>query len=323
MESGAAAKRESEMLNHRAIALSIAPLLLAAAAAAQNAAAVVASPPAASPYAGSQACQTCHEDLYNGVMKSPHAAVETDRRRGFAGKACESCHGPGAKHAESASAADIRVPSKLAAAAADRICLSCHLNEETRSGRLQSSHAKNQVPCTSCHQIHAAGPLGLLPHGQAAVNAQCERCHVNVVAQFQQPNHHRVPENAMSCVDCHNPHGSLRPAMGRAFAGNEPGCLNCHGDKRGPFAFEHAPVRFEGCQTCHEPHGSSNPRMLTRAQVRFVCLECHANLPAMNSKPVAGVVPPAFHDLRSPVYQNCTVCHQKIHGSHVDRNLLK
>ena len=90
MESGAAAKRESEMLNHRAIALSIAPLLLAAAAAAQNAAAVVASPPAASPYAGSQACQTCHEDLYNGVMKSPHAAVETDRRRGFAGGRTES-----------------------------------------------------------------------------------------------------------------------------------------------------------------------------------------------------------------------------------------
>jgi hypothetical protein len=24
-----------------------------------------------------------------------------------------------------------------------------------------------------------------------------------------------------------------------------------------------------------------------------------------------------------PLFQNCTVCHQKIHGSHVDRNLLK
>ena len=36
-----------------------------------------------------------------------------------------------------------------------------------------------------------------------------------------------------------------------------------------------------------------------------------------------GVVPPAFHDLRRRSYQNCTVCHQKIHGSYVDRNLLK
>ena len=37
----------------------------------------------------------------------------------------------------------------------------------------------------------------------------------------------------------------------------------------------------------------------------------------------AGVVPPAFHNLNSPTYQNCTVCHQKVHGSYVDRNLLK
>ena len=36
-----------------------------------------------------------------------------------------------------------------------------------------------------------------------------------------------------------------------------------------------------------------------------------------------GVVPPSFHDLRSPRFQNCTVCHQKIHGSYVDRNLLR
>ena len=67
---------------------------------------------------------------------------------------------------------------------------------------------------------------------------------------------------------------------------------------------------------------SANPRMLTRANVRFLCLECHANLPTVPSS-VAGVVPPSFHDLRSPRFQNCTVCHQKIHGSHVDRNLLR
>jgi DmsE family decaheme c-type cytochrome len=159
-----------------------------------------------------------------------------------------------------------------------------------------------------------------------AVNTQCASCHLNEWAQFQRPFHHKLPEGAMSCVDCHNPHGSIRPAMLQSFAANEPGCFTCHGDKRGPFTFEHAPVRFEGCQACHEPHGSANPRMLTRADVRFVCLECHANLPTGSSSitaRVGGVVPPAFHDLRLPVFQNCTVCHQKIHGSHMDRNLLK
>jgi len=129
----------------------------------------------------------------------------------------------------------------------------------------------------------------------------------------------------MSCVDCHNPHGSTLPRMLQTANATDPGCFKCHGDKRGPFTFEHAPVRLEGCATCHEPHCSANPRMLTRAQVRYVCLECHSNLPTPTPPPsgTLGTVPPAFHDLRSPIFQNCNVCHQKVHGSYVSRGLLK
>jgi DmsE family decaheme c-type cytochrome len=284
-----------------------------------------AAPPAALPtgYVGSETCKICHEDIYNSFLKSPHDAVEISAKRGFEGRACEACHGPAQMHTESPSAATIRNPAKLAAAAADKICLTCHLNQPTHVGRLESSHAKDQVSCTSCHKVHANGPNGLVLRKPAAINEQCASCHSNVWAEFQRPNHHKLPEGAMSCVDCHNPHGSIRPAMAQSFAANEPGCLNCHGDKRGPFTFEHGPVRFEGCVACHEPHGSANPRMLVRQEVRIVCLECHANLPTVNTTGTIGVVPPAFHDLRSPRFQNCTVCHQKIHGSYVDRNLLR
>ena len=276
-------------------------------------------------YAGSEVCQACHEDIYNVFQKSPHHAVETEKRRGFEGRSCEACHGPAQKHIESASAADIRNPGKLAAAAADKICLGCHLNQPTHVGRLESSHMKDQVACTSCHKLHANGGHDLVVRQASAINEQCASCHQNEWAQFQRPNHHRLPEGAMSCVDCHNPHGSIRPAMMQSFGANEPGCFKCHGDKRGPFTFEHAVVRFEGCAACHEPHGSANPRMLTRQEVRFVCLECHANLPTKttSTRPALGVVPPAFHDLQSPRFQNCTICHQKIHGSHIDRNLLR
>jgi DmsE family decaheme c-type cytochrome len=274
-------------------------------------------------YAGSELCAVCHEDIAKAFAKSPHHVIDVDKHHGFEGRACESCHGPAQKHTESADAAEVRDPAKLTAAAADKICLSCHLNQPTHVGRLQSSHAKDAVACTSCHKVHANGPNGLVERAPAAVNAQCAGCHADVWAQFQKPNHHKLPEGAMTCVDCHNPHGSLRPAMMQSFAANEPGCLNCHGDKRGPFTFEHGPVRFEGCATCHEPHGSSNPRMLTRQEVRLVCLECHANLPTRNATSTIGVVPPAFHDLRTPRFQNCTVCHQKVHGSYVDRDLLR
>ncbi len=59
-------------------------------------------------YVGSTTCQMCHEDIFNAFQKNPHAVVETDKKRGWETKACESCHGPGSKHADSASAADIK-----------------------------------------------------------------------------------------------------------------------------------------------------------------------------------------------------------------------
>src|ERR1039457_3086246 len=64
-------------------------------------------------FVGSTTCQMCHEDIFNAFQKNPHQLVETDKKRGWDTKACESCHGPGSKHAESASAADIRQPAKL------------------------------------------------------------------------------------------------------------------------------------------------------------------------------------------------------------------
>jgi len=294
--------------------------------AAQDAAPKTAKPaPATTPatYVGSEVCGTCHEDIAKAFARSPHEAVEKgESKHGFKGQACESCHGPGSNHVMSLAAVDIRNPGKMAAAETDKTCLSCHRNQPTTSGRLESSHAHNDVACTSCHSVHAHGPNGLVSRKAPDINAQCESCHVEVKAAFAQPFRHRVPENAMTCVDCHNPHGSFKPGLMRMASANEPGCLKCHVDKRGPFAFEHAPVAEEGCESCHVAHGSENAKMLTRQEVRLVCLECHANLP-VSTAPVNGVVPPAFHDMTSPRFRNCTICHQKIHGSHIDRNLLR
>lgn len=280
-------------------------------------------------YVGSEVCGTCHEDLAKAFARNPHQNVETGDKHGgpvWTGKACESCHGPGSKHIESLSAADIRNPLKMTAAQVDLTCMGCHRNRPTHIGRVENSHARDLVACTSCHSIHAHGPNGIVARKPAQVNALCGSCHPDVIAKFQLPFKHRVAENAMTCVDCHNPHGSLKPGHIQMANANEPGCMKCHVDKRGPFTFEHAPVREEGCNTCHEPHGSTNAKMLVRQEVRLVCLECHANLPSPQprvSANVTGVVPPAFHDLFSPRYRNCTVCHQKIHGSHVERNLLR
>ena len=274
-------------------------------------------------FIGSETCQACHEDIAKAFPSNPHGAVEK-QKGAWEGKACESCHGPGSKHAEAAPE-QIFNPAKAPASQADQGCLKCHLNQSTHAGRIQSGHAKGQVACVSCHEMHKTSEA-MVARRPAAINRQCASCHAGEWAQFNRPHSHRLKEGAMSCVDCHNPHGSLMPGMTRTVSANEPGCVKCHGDKRGPFVFEHAPVKLEGCATCHEPHGSANPRMLTRHEVRFQCMECHSNLAApqpAGDTQVAGGVPPGFHNLLSPRYRNCTICHIKIHGSNVNRDYLR
>ncbi len=152
-------------------------LLFAAMGSAQDkpAAPVTPPPPDNKPaeIVGSATCQMCHEDIFNAFQKNPHQVVETDKKRGWETKACESCHGPGSKHAESVSAADIKQPAKLKASETNRICLTCHQNQATHVGRLNSSHDKNQVSCTACHSIHKNGPHGLVARKPAEINAQC------------------------------------------------------------------------------------------------------------------------------------------------------
>ncbi len=276
--------------------------------------------------AGSETCQACHEDLAKSFANNPHAALEKDARRGWQGKACEACHGPGGTHAESAEKSAIRNPGSLPAAEADKICLGCHLNAPAQAGRIQGGHARGQVSCVACHPVHKASGGAMAPAKASAVNNLCTSCHKQEWAGFQRPYTHRLAQGAVTCVDCHNPHGSPFGRSLSLVSANDRGCLKCHGDKRGPFAYEHAPVKLEGCTACHEPHGSANPKMLTRHEVRFLCLECHAAKPAASAASqtaVLGGIPTSFHDLTNPRFRNCTVCHVKIHGSHVNRALLR
>ncbi len=296
---------------------------------AQAAAPTPAAPaPASGPatYVGSEMCQACHEDISKAFRANRHHVMEVDKKRGWDGKACESCHGPGSKHAESTSADDIRNPAKLAPRESERTCLQCHANQPTNVGRVQSGHGRSEVACVSCHSVHKTHGGDRGRARIMRINEECAACHASTWAQFQKPFRHRLPEGVMSCVDCHNPHGSLLPRSIQTVNANEPGCFRCHGDKRGPFTFEHAPVRMDGCQSCHQPHGSQNPRMLTRHEERFVCLECHANIGTTGiakSGGTLGGVPPAFHDFRSARFLACSTCHIKVHGSHIDRAFLR
>ena len=135
----------------------------------------------------------------------------------------------------------------------------------------------------------------------------------------------------MTCTDCHNPHGAFaptwrmadRPAMVERAEGNEEPCLKCHTDKRGPFQFEHPPVRVEGCEICHYPHGSTNAKLLVRPVTFTLCLQCHNGTPGFGVRSSPIPMLSSQHNMLDPRYQRCTVCHVRIHGSNSDYYFLR
>ncbi|RPJ53630.1 MAG: DmsE family decaheme c-type cytochrome [Acidobacteria bacterium] len=253
---------------------------------------------------GNETCLTCH-DIGADFSHTPHAKQE-----------CEACHGPGSVHAdtggEDKSVSFKAHPPKWA----NQQCMACHGDEPEVSDFFKAAHGRNGLACTSCHEIHPPDVrFGLLKAKEVSL---CIGCHQTARADFLKPFHHPVLEGAMKCSDCHSPHEeNLRPMMRRA-AGSAQACVSCHSDKRGPFVFEHVPVRVNNCESCHRPHGAINERLLRRNEVHMLCLECHSLTPN-----VLTAQPPAFHDIRSPRFRECTTCHRQIHGSNADPVFLK
>jgi DmsE family decaheme c-type cytochrome len=255
---------------------------------------------AQSGFVGSDRCAVCHEPQAKAFARNVHKSG-----------ACETCHGPGLAHVEALDPAKLAVFAGGQPDTINRSCLGCHASDKRQAHRFQSPHAKNGISCSECHSVHS-------PDVKRSSDALCAKCHSAVRASFERPFGHKLTMGAVHCGDCHDPHGTPPPTNVKHRVSNETACIQCHTEKRGPFLFEHAPVRVQPCVICHEPHGSNNPRMLTRSNVSQLCLECHTV-----SQTNAGGSPPSFHDLRTARYRNCTVCHSKTHGSYVNRDFLR
>ncbi len=108
----------------------------------------------------------------------------------------------------------------------------------------------------------------------------CFQCHTDVKPQFNMPFHHPVNEGVVKCTDCHDVHGTFQTNNLRSTADQNMICTKCHMDMRGPFVYEHAPVKAEGCLACHSPHGSQNARMLNMPNINVLCNQCHSAVAA-------------------------------------------
>jgi predicted CXXCH cytochrome family protein len=297
-------------------------------------------------YVGIDRCRSCHKSEFTEFGKTPHATIP-QHKDSVTG--CEACHGAGKLHADAEEAAHGDDAKTVAAARLifafgsnpkenSQRCLQCHDTSKQQSSFDHSTHATHGVSCNDCHSAHltdaAENPkrellqgaqakffsVPLLPEedrwlsGSLLRKSQpelCYQCHADVRAQFALPVHHRVPEGAMKCTDCHTPHGTSNQHE-LTQAGWET-CIQCHAEKRGPYVFEHAAVKVEGCIACHMPHGSVNRQLLARREERMLCLQCHTAPAGVN-------VPHSRMGFQTS--GTCTRCHSVIHGSNFDPDFL-
>lgn len=260
---------------------------------------------------GAKVCLACHgTPPVSLILGTPHAQ-KADARTPFASEECETCHGAGSAHIGNVMGQKPAIlfgaNSPTPVADQNAVCLDCH-DGGARMNWTASQHHSADLPCATCHTVHAIKDPVLVKATQAPV---CFTCHAEQKAQSFRRSRHPIREGKVVCSDCHNPHGSIGPKLLKEASVNDT-CYTCHTEKRGPFLWEHAPVR-DDCTNCHTPHGSTQVRLL-KSRTPFLCQTCHQEAYHPSTLYSATGIPPLGAGERI-LAKACLNCHPKVHGS--------
>ncbi len=265
---------------------------------------------------GDAKCTRCHDESDDypvlSIAQTPHG-VQADART----PTCTSCHGESQAHLDNPGGkADRPLPDRVFGLKSptppdtqDGACLTCH-QSGLRLHWQGSPHQAAGVPCSNCHRVHAAKDK---VRDKATQPQVCFACHKEQRAQAMKPSHHPILEGKVVCSSCHNPHGGIGPHNLAKATVNEV-CYTCHAEKRGPFLWEHPPVR-EDCTNCHVPHGSIHTPLL-KARGPWLCQECHLAQYHPSTAYNGQSLPPfASAPAQQLINNNCLNCHSQVHGS--------
>ena len=265
-------------------------------------------------YIGTEICAHCHNELHATFSETMMGRIFFNApRTPLEARGCEACHGPGSNHlialtirSEDKAIVTFRDASPESAAEHNAICLGCH-ESSVRMHWRGSQHDFADLSCMSCHTIMRR----VSPNMQLSKQTEfetCSQCHTEQRARQRRFSRHPIREGKVLCSDCHNPHGGPGGNLAKHTV-NET-CYQCHAEKRGPFLWEHQPVR-EDCGYCHNPHGTTQPAMLV-VRGPFLCQSCHSLGHASGLRDGSQLASPA---IQFTVGKNCMNCHSRIHGS--------
>ncbi len=261
-------------------------------------------------FIGSQACQTCHAPLI-AQFKITLMGKIGSTPQGKGKFECENCHGPGSAHVKAGGGRGVGgilsfgIDDPRTVDERNGICLACHQKGE-RNYWAGSVHETRGLACTNCHSVmkNVSRKQNLKTEVEAET---CFQCHKLQRAQMQYSSHMPIREGKLTCSSCHNPHGTVTDKLIRQASVND-NCYTCHAEKRGPYLWEHAPVR-ENCLNCHVPHGSNYEYLLQVARPRL-CNECHS---VVHSPTAGGGL--GLPNTPYVLGRACGNCHSNIHGS--------
>jgi DmsE family decaheme c-type cytochrome len=282
---------------------------------------------------GMKTCLKCHDETSEypvlSILATKHAVKADERTPMAQSTECQTCHGPSGAHVKDLVDDEVRPPvgilfgPETPAGAQNEACLQCHQGG-SRINWQGSVHQSSDIACVSCHTVHShEDPVSVVdrrpdtPINRKGQGAVCFQCHQDTRAAIHKVSSHPLRDGMMQCSDCHNAHGSMGPTNLVKPTLNET-CYTCHAEKRGPFAWEHAPAA-EDCSICHTPHGSNHPTLLT-ARTPQLCQRCHAE----GFHPSAAYEGPDYSAPfpgGNPVMQrqagskSCMNCHPEVHGT--------
>jgi DmsE family decaheme c-type cytochrome len=284
-------------------------------------------------YLGSDSCLDCHGKAVNEpylatpMGKKFSGAPATDLEK----KNCESCHGPGEKHAAKPKEKGLILTYGATAPfdvdVQNSSCLQCHSADGKRHWESQPEIGK-KVRCTDCHRLMKptalTRPGGPPPQatleeivksyeGQYAGQRLCLTCHAKLKDHYEETAHGQAltEENGRTelmkqgCESCHGP-GKVHAYSG---GGKDVGGLLTFRDN----SVKGIRRQNEACLQCHES-GSRTLWEGSAHQARDVaCTSCHQVMRNVSSQALLS---------RTTQTQTCARCHdsrraQTLRNSHM------